>query len=159
MASKTHRSKKRLVSDARAAIADCAGLNARTAARRIARFMDARLRGAGLSFAQFGLMTYNAAARDDTIGNLAERTGLDQSTMSRNLRNLEDAGLIEIAVVESDLRRRAVWLTERGARRLETAMAAWKRAQAELATCVDPEQLRRLAADTKALTQREAEAG
>ena len=34
----------------------------------------------------------------------------------RTLRTLEAAGVVEIATVESDLRRRAVWLTETGAR-------------------------------------------
>lgn len=153
------RPKKRLVTDAREAIDSCAGLNVRLAARRITRFMDARMRGTGLSVAQFGLMTYIAAARDDTIGALAERTGLDQSTLSRNLRNLEDAGLVEITIVESDLRRRAVWLTETGARRLEAAMIVWKRRQVELAELIDVDQIRRLAVATEALVERDPVAG
>ena len=62
-----------------------------------------------------GLMTHIAAAGDDTIGALAERAGLDPSTSSRNRRGLEREGLVEIAIVEKDLRRRAVWLTEAGA--------------------------------------------
>ena len=82
---------------------------------------------------QFGLMAHIAAAGDDTIGALAERVGLDQSTLSRNLRGLEQAGLVEITLVETDLRRRAVWLTENGARRLEAAIPAWRRAHEALA--------------------------
>jgi len=34
----------------------------------------------GLSVAQFGLMAHVAAAPDNTLGALAARTGLDQST-------------------------------------------------------------------------------
>ena len=74
------------------------------------------MRQTGLNIAQFGLMTHIAAAHDDTIGALAERCGLDQSTLSRNLRLLEREGLVEIVTAEKDLRRRAVWLTEKGAR-------------------------------------------
>ena len=88
--------------------------------------------GCGLSVAQLGLMAQIAAADDDTLGALARRTGLEQSTLSRNLRTLETEGLIEIAVVERDLRRRAVWLTETGARRLEAAIPVWRKAHAKL---------------------------
>lgn len=60
------------------------------------------------------LAAHIAGATVDTIASLAERSSLAQSTLSRNLRILGKAGLIEIATVEVDLRRRAVWLTEQG---------------------------------------------
>lgn len=143
--------RKKLVSDARAVVDACAGTNIRMAARRITRFLEARMGGTGLSLAQFGLMAQIAAAGDDTIGALAERSDLDQSTLSRNLRGLERAGLVEIAVVEKDLRRRAVWLTEKGARRLEATIPAWRRAHEALAAVIDPRDVRTIAAATAAL--------
>jgi DNA-binding MarR family transcriptional regulator len=85
------------------------------------------------------------------LGGLAERTGLEQSTLSRNLRTLETAGLIEITAVENDLRRRAVWLTETGARRLETAIPLWRKAQVAVAHLVPPTLTRRLAAASLSL--------
>jgi len=151
MARQRQAAKKTLVTDAREAIDVCAGLRIRLAARRITRFLDARLQAAGLSVAQFGLMTHIAAARDDTIGALAERTDLDPSTLSRNLRALERAGLVEIVVAERDLRQRAVWLTETGARRLEAALAVWRAAHAALRDHVDPDAVRDLAAAAEAL--------
>ncbi|MEM7225248.1 MAG: MarR family winged helix-turn-helix transcriptional regulator [Pseudomonadota bacterium] len=105
----------------------------------------------GLSFAQFALMTHVAAAEDDTIGALAERMDLDQSTLSRNLRALERAGLVEITVVERDLRRRAVWLTERGARQLEAALPVWQAAHDALSLSINPAGARRLAAASEKL--------
>lgn len=143
--------RKTLVADARLSAECCAGLNVRLAARRITRFLDKRLAQTGFSLAQFGLLTHIASAQDDTIGSLADRSGLDQSTLSRNLRPLEAAGLIEIVTVEADLRRRAVWLTEQGASRLENAMPIWRRAHDALSELVNPEQLRRLAVKTEAL--------
>jgi len=107
--------------------------------------------GSGLSLVQFGLLGQIAAASDDTLGALAERTGLDQSTLSRNLRGLEQAGLVEIAVTEQDQRRRAVWLTEEGARRLEAALPVWRKAHAELARRLDPRLAHRLAEATQSL--------
>ena len=137
--------RKTLRTDARAVVAACAGWNSRLAARRINQFLDRALAETGLSAAQLGLMAQIAAAGDDTLGALARSTGLEQSTLSRNLRTLAGQGLIEITVVESDLRRRAVWLTETGARRLEAAIPLWRRAQARLAKTIAPDLPRRLA--------------
>ena len=109
------------------------------------------MEGGGLSLAQFGMMAQVAAASDDTLGALAERMGIDQSTLSRNLRGLELAGLVEIASAEQDLRRRAVWLTEQGARRLEAAIPIWREAHAALAKRLDPRHARRLAVASEEL--------
>jgi DNA-binding MarR family transcriptional regulator len=143
--------RKTLLTDARMLVEACAGLNSRLAARRITQFFDREIAGSGLTLAQLGLMSQIASASDDTLGALARRTGLEQSTLSRNLRTLEAEGLIEIAVVESDLRRRAVWLTETGARRLEAAIPLWRKAQAKLARHLPPDLARRLADAAEAL--------
>jgi DNA-binding MarR family transcriptional regulator len=137
--------RKTLRTDARALVESCAGWNSRLAARRISQFLDRELEETGLTAAQLGLMAQVAATADDTLGGLARSTGLEQSTLSRNLRTLEGQGLIEIAVVESDLRRRAVWLTETGARRLEAAIPLWRKAQARLAKTLSPDLSRRFA--------------
>src|SRR5215470_6618553 len=107
---------KTLRADAVQAIEACAGWNSRLASRRITQFLEKRMTGSGLTIAQFALMAQIAIAEDDTLGALAERLGLDQSSLSRNLHALERDGLVEIAIVERDLRKRAVWLTEKGAR-------------------------------------------
>ncbi|WP_119392686.1 MarR family winged helix-turn-helix transcriptional regulator [Taklimakanibacter lacteus] len=138
--------RKTLVADARQAVATCVGLNVRQAARQITRVFDERLAESGLTLAQFGLLAHIAAAEDDTIGALAQRTGLEQSTLSRNLRLLESAGLVEIAIVERDLRRRLVWLTENGAHRLDKALPAWRATNKALAKVVGLEEAKALAA-------------
>jgi DNA-binding MarR family transcriptional regulator len=143
--------RKTLRADARAVIELCAGWNSRLAARRITQFLDRAMAGSGLSLAQLGLMAQIAAASDDTLGALAQRTGLDQSTLSRNLRTLDAAGLIEIATVEADLRRRVVWLSEAGARRLEAAIPIWRAAHGKLARLLSPDLARHLADETEAL--------
>jgi DNA-binding MarR family transcriptional regulator len=144
---------KTLRADATALVEMCAGVHSRLAARRITQFLDREMAGGGLSTAQLGLMAQVAAATDDTLSALALRTGLDQSTLSRNLRALEADGLVEIAVVETDLRRRMVWLTEAGARRLEKAIPVWRAAHAKLAKVLSVELARQLADDAKALTK------
>lgn len=144
---------KTLRSDAQALVQACAGWNSRLAARRITQFLDREMAGLGLTVAQIGLMAQIAVISDDTLGALAQRTGLDQSTLSRNLRKLEGERLIEIATVEADLRRRAVWLTETGARRLEAAIPVWRRAHAKLARLLSPGLARRLANEAEALVR------
>ena len=143
--------RKTLRTDARAMVEACAGWNSRLAARRISQFLDSEMAGLGLTAAQVGMMAQIAAAGDDTLSALARRTGLEQSTLSRNLRTLEGEGLVEIATVEKDLRRRAVWLTETGARRLEAAIPVWRKAQAKLARRLSPRLARRLAGEAEAL--------
>ncbi len=143
--------RKTLRTDARTLVGSCAGWNSRLAARRITQFLDREVAACGLTAAQLGLMAQIAASSDDTLGALARRAGLEQSTLSRNLRTLEGEGLIEIAVVESDLRRRAVWLTETGARRLEAAIPVWREAQAKLAARLSPALARHLAEETEIL--------
>jgi DNA-binding MarR family transcriptional regulator len=142
---------KTLRSDARTALETCAGWNLRRAARRATQFLEERMMASGVSFSQFGLMAEIASADDDTVSALAERMGLDQSTLSRTLRTLEADGLLEIAVVESDQRKRMVWLTEKGARKLEAALAIWRQAHATLARQVSVEAVRRLSREVESL--------
>jgi DNA-binding MarR family transcriptional regulator len=145
--------KSTLRQDARALLAGCPGWSSRLAARRISRFLDRELEGLGLTGAQIGLMAEIAVMADDTLRALARATGLDQSTLSRNLRTLEARNLIEIAAVESDLRRRAVWLTETGVRRLEAAIPVWREAQRKLASRLEPDLARRLTEAPAALPE------
>ncbi len=143
--------KKKLITDARVAIEACAVANARLAARRLTQFLTDRMKASDLSVAQFGLMAQIAAASDDSFGALARTAGLDPSTLSHNLQVLEREGLVEMGADESDSRRRAVWLTEEGARRLESALAEWRKAHAELAALIDVEAVRRIAKATERL--------
>ncbi len=145
--------RKTLRDDARAMVETCPAWNSRLAARLISLALDRALAETGMSAAQLGLMAEIAAAEDDTLGALARRAGLEQSTLSRNLRTLESEGLVEIATVEHDLRRRAVWLTEAGARRLEAALPVWRKAQARLARELTPTLPRRLAEVALALPE------
>jgi DNA-binding MarR family transcriptional regulator len=147
-------SRKTLRSDAQALVETCAGWNSRLAARMISQYLDEKLAKSGLSVARLGLMAQIAAASDDTLGALAARSGVEQSTLSRNLRSLEKEGLVEIAIVEADQRRRAVWLTEAGARKLEAAIPVWRKAHAKLSKRIPPELARRLAEAAAALTEK-----
>jgi len=106
---------------------------AKTLARRLSAAADRALQPAGLSHAQFILMCLIASATDDTVNALAQRAGLDQSTVSRNLEVLVKSQLVEVTTALEDRRRRAVWLTETGLFTLARAMPAATKIQSELA--------------------------
>jgi hypothetical protein len=61
--------------------------------------------------------------------------------------------LVEIAIVERDQRKRAVWLTEKGARRLEGAMPVWRSAHVAPAEVLEPKLARQLAIASEALIE------
>lgn len=131
----------RLRSAAAEALANSPGLLARRLERRLTAAYDAALQPIGLSLAHLDLMATVATAADDTIGALAERMGLDASTLSRTLEGLARRGLVEIVAVEADRRRRAVWLTEAGARLLADALDRASRVTQALPTRCDPDVL------------------
>ena len=111
---------------------DCVGRAARSFARKVTQIYEAKLAPQGVTTSQFVLMNMIAGAKDDTLSALAADAGLDPSTMTRNLQGLEKLGLVEIAAVEKDQRKRVVWLTELGARKLAAAIPAWEEAQEEI---------------------------
>ena len=151
MNSKNPQAAKSLRSDAAAMVAECPGWNLRLAARLVTQFLDRELKACGLGVAQLGLMAEIAATHDNSLAALAERAGLEPSTLSRNLRTLEAAGLVEIAFVEGDLRRRMVWLTETGARRLEAALPLWRAASAKASEKISREIAPALAVEARRL--------
>jgi DNA-binding MarR family transcriptional regulator len=148
-----------LRSDAALALASGIGWHARLAARQITNRLDAGLAASGLTSTQFDLMCLIAAATDDTLGGLAERAGLNQSTMSRNVDSLAREGLVEVAMVVEDRRRRAVWLTESGARKLAAAMPLWRATHNALASELGPRRSRHFADTTAALVASDLDNG
>lgn len=144
-----------LRSDATAAIATDLGWHSRLVARRVTAYLDREMAACDISSTQFSLMCLIASAPDDTLGSLAPAAGLNQSTMSRNVDMLVRAGLVEVAVVEKDRRRRAVWLTEAGARVLAGAIPVWRKAHGSMAArlAVDLKQNLAVAAATLAAAE------
>lgn len=128
-----------------AAADGCAAEALRSAAREATRVVDDALAPSGLTSAQFALMCRVASADDDRIGALARRAGVDASTLSRALDALARRGLVEVAAVDADRRRRLAWPTEAGLRALADAMPRWHAAQRELRRAVDERTLRALA--------------
>ena len=112
----------------------------RRAARAVTRLYDQALGESGLTATQFSLLRTISRLEQPYISILAEATGLDRSTLGRNLRPLEKAGLVEFGIGE-DARTRRVRLSRSGKRTLDRAVSRWQAAQDRLNAALGAEKL------------------
>ncbi|HBY43709.1 MAG TPA: MarR family transcriptional regulator, partial [Brevundimonas sp.] len=84
----------------------CLCLHAQRAARALSRRFDEAFRPYGITSGQFSLMNGLNRPEPPTIGAVAELLAMDRSTVTANLKPLERAGLVTIAVDEKDRRGR-----------------------------------------------------
>jgi DNA-binding MarR family transcriptional regulator len=100
----------------------------RQASRAVSRLYDEELRGVGLRTTQFSLLHHLARAGPIRQGDLGGLAHLEETTLTRNLRPLVDAGWVAVRAGED---RREKWLkiTRKGLAKLEQAHPSWARAQ------------------------------
>ena len=115
-------------------LAGCTCLRLRRVARRATQIYDHMLAPAGLTVTQLGLLGHLYGALLQTgeglsIGALAERLGMDPTTLNRNLKPIEAGGLAESGPGPRDRRVRTVRLTEKGRVKLHEAAPLWRQAQ------------------------------
>lgn len=125
-------------------VSGCTCLSARRAGRRLTQIYDDALRPAGLTVNQFGLLAklYGAslAGRPSlSMGALAERLGMDPTTLNRNLKPLGAQGLVADSADHEDRRVRAVFITTKGVAKLRKAVAFWRRAQTRVEAALGAE--------------------
>jgi len=112
----------------RAIASDCLCQKARNAARALTRLYDRHFAGGGIEPTQFNLLVGIALAEPVPLVRLAKHLGLDRTTLTRNLRLLQQGGLVK-AVRAADARQRRLSLTEKGKRALRGNLPRWKLAQ------------------------------
>ena len=110
-------------------LATCACLNLRKAARAVTQVFDHALQPSGLRSTQLPVLVTLALSGSTTITQLAEELVMDRTSLTRLLKPLESAGLLEIMPGE-DRRTRGVSLTDRGKETVANAMPLWEKAQA-----------------------------
>ncbi|MFV0297146.1 MAG: MarR family winged helix-turn-helix transcriptional regulator [Hyphomicrobiaceae bacterium] len=121
----------------RAAVTGCTALRFRKAARRVSQIYDHHLVPYGLTITQFGLLAHIRRLDRVTIGTLAAELVMDPTTLSRNLRPLEQRGLVRSEPSANDRRQRELRVTDDGYKTLKAARAGWKSAQDHLAEVLD----------------------
>lgn len=103
----------------------CLCLHAQRAARALSRRFDEAFRPYGITSGQFSLMNGLNRPEPPTIGAVASLLAMDRSTVTANLKPLERAGLVTIAVDAGDRRGRRVALTDAGRDLLARATPVW----------------------------------
>src|SRR5262249_22226559 len=103
----------------------------RQASRAVSRLYDEELRNVGLRTTQYSLLSQLDRWGEVRQRDLGDRTSLDETTLTRNLRPLIDSGWVAIGSGK-DRREKLVRLTEAGTTKLQKARPAWERAQKRL---------------------------
>jgi DNA-binding MarR family transcriptional regulator len=127
----------------------CACFNLRRATRAVTQLYDTILRPAGLRTTQFTLLNAVRLQAPVTIRRLAVSVVMDRTTLTRDLRPLEQQRLVSIETGE-DRRERKVDLTAKGAQVITRALPLWQKAQAHIAQGLGQERLQRLLEDLAA---------
>lgn len=103
----------------------------RRVTRAVTQLYDDALRPSGLRVTQFSLLVAITRMGEANLRQIEDALALDQTTLTRGLNLLERDGLIERAP-HPDGRIKAMRLTSKGRRALETARPLWARAQADV---------------------------
>src|SRR4051812_15331307 len=102
----------------------CVNSRLRWSARIVSSFYDDKLRATGLHANQIALLVVPYLASSISINKMAERIGLDRTTLVRNLKLIEERGLITMKP-GNDLRMRMVTLTPKGHDTLIATLPLW----------------------------------
>jgi DNA-binding MarR family transcriptional regulator len=106
----------------------CYCTNARRAARALTSLYDDAMAQHELKVTQFSLLRAVERHGEPSLSELATATGLDRSTLGRNLRLLEQLGLVALSPGVDQRDRRAA-LTQKGQARIRVAAHAWSAVQ------------------------------
>jgi DNA-binding MarR family transcriptional regulator len=129
--------------------AECPGFQARATARAVTRYYNACFKPLGLTAEQFSLLVGIGAAEGATLVDLAASAGVDATTLSRNVQNLEARDLVRAEGGRGRAGKR-LNLTRSGRRLMADAFPIWQSAKAELSRRMGDERLR---AATRAMAE------
>jgi DNA-binding MarR family transcriptional regulator len=115
----------------------CTNIKLRQLMRKVAQHYDAEVGKTGLRGTQYSLLSYVAKLGPIRPIDLARTMTIDASTLSRNLRPLIDAGLIEVGE-GADARSRLVSVTDAGREKRQEAQRRWRIAQEAINESLGP---------------------
>ena len=121
----------------------CTNIPLRQLLRSVSRLYDAEIAQAGLKGTQFSLLSHVLVMGPAAPSALADRMGMDASTLTRNLRPLIDKGWV-LQGPGADARGRLVTITPEGSAKHAEARQHWKRAQLLLTQRLGADQVAQL---------------
>lgn len=129
--------------------ATCPAYQARVTARAITRYYNACFKPFGLTAEQFSLLVGIGLSEGATVVDLALSAGVDATTLSRNIQNLELRKLVQAEGGRGRAGKR-LSLTHSGRDLMAHTLPIWESAKAELSRQMGNDQL---VATTEAMTQ------
>lgn len=121
----------------------CLCLHTQRAARALARRFDMALKPVGITSGQFSLLMSLNRPEPPKLGSVAKLLAMDRTTLTANLKPLEQRGFINATPDPTDRRARLLQLTAAGRLVLADAIPIWRRIHAEIETVLsDPDYLR-----------------
>jgi DNA-binding MarR family transcriptional regulator len=136
---------------------ECAFANVRMLGRIIGAYYDEALRPADVRASQLALLWAILASEPVDHKTLGRLTRTDQTTLSRTVDHLRDAGLVRIEAGE-DRRVRVLRLSPRGRRVFLRAMPYWEEAQRAVAEALSLTKLAAMSKAARALMRSQREA-
>jgi DNA-binding MarR family transcriptional regulator len=124
----------------------CACFNLRRVARAVTQLYDDFLRPTGLRATQFSVLVALRNLGQSTVNQLADKLVVDRTTLTRNLRPLQEAGFVRTRPGE-DRRVREIFLTPAGEVKLHEALPLWREAQSQMRRVLGRDRLERLLSD------------
>jgi DNA-binding MarR family transcriptional regulator len=112
----------------------CACNRIRTVARLVTKSYDDLLRPTGLKSSQLAVLAAVDSLDAPSIAALSKALFMDRTTLSRNLRPLVSARLVEL---REDGRRKTIRMTAKGRNAIAAAFPIWRKAQEAMLRRVD----------------------
>jgi DNA-binding MarR family transcriptional regulator len=94
----------------------------------VTQHYEANFRGTGLRATQFTLLALLTQTGPLPLTEMADKLGLERTSLTRNLRPLEKRGLVKTMPAD-DQRVRRIAITKKGENAALAALEAWKQAQ------------------------------
>lgn len=116
----------------------CVSFNVRRTARAITNLYESALRPAGLRSTGFTILVAVAKFEPIAIGALAKMLVLDSTTMTRNLRLLQNEDLLSISA-RASRRQRFVTLRPKGRKVLRSCVPLWRQVQKRFVDKIGPD--------------------
>lgn len=117
-----------MVKESKSDINTCSCLKLRRASQAITKIYDEYLEPSGIKISQYSILKSIARMEPVNVSDLAINVRLDRTTLVRNLKPLEQKGLIS-DISKEGTRNRQIVLTENGKISLKEAIPLWEKAQ------------------------------
>jgi DNA-binding MarR family transcriptional regulator len=125
----------------------------RRATRTITQLYDAAMAPSGLKVTQLPILVGLVSIGDMSIGALADALAVDRTTLTRNVRVLEQRDLVRSVGRDGDARVRMLTVTPAGSQMLSDALVRWQEVQGAVEREVGRERLRALYGELAAVSQ------